>query len=282
VSLNVRINKDGAEFDPVIFSKEILESNAESGQFFSESQSLLTPEQQKIFAARFRSQNNTKSTYVLETGHYVFIDPSIRQVVSCIKQYQTKSPEERARFIKSPQSFIREDLASTGINETTIDSLINDAFVETDAFSKRVLEIGLWKPPVIPFIKRNPNTWIPDGYGLKVGEKSFFISESEIDQVAKAIAKAIGENQETIKIGDSPDEMPATNESLEAINVLVEHVLKMPPVQVDERLKPENPSILKNPKPSLTKSQKSILRVQDNFQSEMFIAQKIENFEIYI
>jgi superfamily II DNA or RNA helicase len=273
VSLDVRLNKDGAEFDPIIFSKEVSEANAESGQFFTESQSLLTPEQQTLFSSRFREQSNAKSTYVLETGHYVFIDPSIRQVVSCIKKYQTKSPEERRRFIKSPQSFIREDLASTGIDEITIDSLIKDIFVETDTFSKRVLEIGLWKPPVIPFIKRNPSTWIPDGYGLKVGEKSFVISESEIEQVAKSIAKAIGENQETIKIGEGVDEIPATNESLEAINVLVEHVLKMPPVKVDERLKPEKPSTPKNPKPSLTKSQKSILRVQDNFQSETFIAQ---------
>ena len=273
VSLDVRVDKNGAEFDPIIFSKEVSDANVESGQTFTEDQSLLTPEQQKLFAARFRSQSNTKSTYILEAGHYVFIDPSIRQVVSSIKQYQTKSPEERARFIKSPQSFIREDLASTGIDETTIDSLIKDVFVETDAFSKRVLEIGLWKPPVIPFVKRNPNTWIPDGYGLKVGENSFVISESEIEQVAKAIAKAIGENQETIKIGDGADEMPATNESLEAINVLVEHVLKMPPVQVDERLKPQKSSTSKNLKPSLTKSQKSILRVQDNFQSEAFIAQ---------
>jgi len=273
VSLDVKISGDGVDFDPMIFSQAIVDQSSESGEVIAESQSLLSPEFQKTFANQFKLQPKVKPTYVLERGHYVFIDPEIRAAISCIKKYQTKTPEEKARFVKSPQSFIRDDLIASGISEEVADQVVASSFVETDGFSARVLEIGLWQPPVLPFVKRNPKTWLPEGYGLKVGARSYVVKEPDIHALAKDVASAIKGKQATVKIPNSSDEIPANPDSLQALNILIEHVLKLPPVEVD--VSPED--VRKNPiekqKPGLTKSQKSILRVQDNFQSESFVAQ---------
>lgn len=273
VSLDVKISGDGVDFDPMIFSQEIVDQSSDSGEVIAESQSLLSPELQKVFANQFKLQPQAKPTYVLERGHYVFIDPEIRAAIACIKKYQTKTPEEKARFVKSPQSFIRDDLIASGISEEVADQVVASSFVETDGFSARVLEIGLWQPPVLPFVKRNPKTWLPEGYGLKVGSQSYVVKESDIHSLAKDVASAIKGKQATVKIPNSSDEIPANPDSLQALNVLIEHVLKLPPVEVDLPSEDIRKNPIEKQKPRLTKSQKSILRVQDNFQSESFVAQ---------
>ncbi len=273
VSLDVKMSSSGVDFDPVVFSKEVINQNSANGEVVQESQSLLSPELQKVFSQQFRAQSQSKPTYVLERGHYVFIDPGIRSAIACIKKYQTKSPEEKARFIKSPQSFIRDDLIASGMPEDAVDEIVASTFVETDSFSARVLEIGLWQPPVLPFVKRNPKTWLPEGYGLKVGAETYVIKEADIHSLAKDVASAIKDKQASVKIPSGEAVIPASTDTLQALNVLIAHVLKLPPVEIDI---PEE-STRKNPvekiKPVLTRSQKSILRVQDNFHSESFVAQ---------
>ncbi len=273
VSLDLKISKSGVDFDPVIFSQDIIDSNTDSGEGIKESQALLSPELQSVFAQQFRSQSSPRPTYVLERGHYVYIDPTIRQAIACIKKYQNESPEVRARFVKSPQSFIRDELIAGGVPEDAVDQIVSTSFVETDGFSSRVLEIGLWQPPVLPFVKRNPKTWVPEGYGLKVGSKSYVIKETDIHALAQSVAQAIKDQQSGVKIGDDVDELPATNDSLQALNALIEHVLKLPPVELDSNVQINKPNPVEKIKPPLTRSQKSILRVQDNFQSESFVAQ---------
>lgn len=273
VSLDVKISSGGIDFDPIMFSRQARDESINNGQVIAESQSLLSPELQKVFANQFRLQQQAKPTYVLERGHYVFIDPEIRAAVACIKKYQLKTPEEKARFVKSPQSFMREDLIASGISEEVADQVVASAFVETDGFSARVLEIGLWQPPVLPFVKRNPKTWLPEGYGLKVGSQSYVVKEPDIHTLAKDVASAIKDKQAAVKIPNSSDEIPATPDSLQALNVLIENVLKLPPVEVDVPAEEVRKNPIEKIKPGLTKSQKSILRVQDNFQSESFVAQ---------
>jgi len=273
VSLDVKVSGSGIDFDPIMFSREIVDQSSDNGEVLAESQSLLSPDLQKVFASQFKTQQQVKPTYVLERGHYVFIDPEIRAAVACIKKYQSKTPEEKARFVKSPQSFIRDDLIANGVSEEIADQVVASSFVETDGFSARVLEIGLWQPPVLPFVKRNPKTWLPEGYGLKVGSQTFVIKEPDIHSLAKDIASAIKDKQPSVKIPNGSDEIPANTDSLQALNVLIEHVLKLPPVEIDVPGEEAKKNPIEKLKPGLTKSQKSILRVQDNFQSESFVAQ---------
>jgi len=273
VSLDIKFIRDGIDFDPIIFSRQVIDKTINNGQQIAESQSILSPDLQKVFATQFRTQQQPKSTYVLARGHYVFIDPEIREIVTCIKKYQSKTPEEKARFVKSPQSFMREELIANGITEEIVDQVVATGFVETDGFSKRVIEIGLWQPPVLPFVKRNPKTWLPEGYGFKVGSQTFLIKESDIHSLATNLAMAIKDKQASVKIPNCSDEIPANIDTLQAINILIEHVLKLPPVEIDVIAESAVKTPVEKLKPRLTKSQKSILRVQDNFQSESFVAQ---------
>ena len=97
----------------------------------------------------------------------IFLDPALRPALKVVREMQDKSPEERQRFAKNPQSFIKTALIEVGIEDESADQIVESSFVETDKFSDRVLEIGVWTPPVLPFVKNNPNTWLPEGFGLK-------------------------------------------------------------------------------------------------------------------
>lgn len=273
VSLDIT-TRDGINFDPVIFSKELVSQSETNGEQVKQQDSLLGDQEQAVFANRFRSQEGIKPTYVIGNGNYVFLDPKIRQQVSCIKKYQSKSPEERARFAKSPQSFFRDELLETGIDEEQIDQLITSTFVETDVFSQRVLEVGLWKSPVLPFIKRKGNTWVPDGFGLQIGSKEFFIRENELEDLAKSVAKAIEEKKDTVPINGGEEEIPAGTDTLSALNALLDHILHIPPIEVNQKSQDKDPESKKaNQQTRDPSKQKTILHVQNNFESESFIAQ---------
>lgn len=279
VSLDMNVSKNGVEFAPIFFSREITRNNLNSGEQFKVDESLLTPNEQKTFAKLFKDQENLKNTYVLDRGHYVFIDPTIRTTVKTIKKYQKASSEERARFAKNPQGFIKEELLSEGKGEEISEQIISTTFVETDVFSRRVIEVGLWQPPVLPFVKRAPNTWAPEGFGLKIGSKSYWIGEGQLESLARDVAKAIQEKKSSVPI-DTENELPASPEVLNAINQLIEHVLHLPPVLIEEpKLEPKEGEINE----PILRKQKSILKVQDNFESEDFISQFLprQKFQSY-
>jgi hypothetical protein len=272
VSLDVKVAKDGIDFDPIFFSNDITKFNLENGEQFKEDQSLLTIDDQQVLKKLFKSSDKCKSTYVLDRGHYVFIDPSIRTAVKTIKKYQNSSPEERSRFAKNPQGFIKSALIDEGNLDESADEIVNTSFVETDVFSKRVIEIGLWHPPVLPFVKRAPNTWAPEGFGLKIGTSSYWIDEGRVERLAQEVADAINNKKPSVKL-DSDTDLPASEDVLNAINQLLEHVLHLPPVNIEKTNTTEN-QVEKNSQRMPTKSsQKSILKVQDNFESQDFVAQ---------
>lgn len=280
LSLDIKPSKNGIDFDPVIFSKELIGISEENGEQVKQEDSLLNPQEQEFFATEFRRQDHVKSTYVLGRGNYVFLDPKIRQQASCIKKYQSRPPEERARFAKSPQSFFRDELLEANIDEESVDRIIATTFVETDVFSQRVLEVGLWKPPVLPFVKRKGNTWVPDGFGLQIGSKEFFIRENELEDVTKLVAKAIKDQKETVLINGGEAEIPVGTDTLNALNALLEHILKIPAVEVESDVD-EKDSKKAKPIESTRdpKKLKSILHVQNNFESEAFIAQFFQRYQ---
>lgn len=275
VSLDVKVAKDGIDFDPLFFSNDVTKFNLENGEQFREDQSLLTVQDQQVLSKLFKSSDKFKNTYVLDRGHYVFIDPLIRMAVKTIKKYQSSSPEERSRFAKNPQGFIKSALIEDGNLDESADQIVSSSFVETDVFSKRVIEIGLWHPPVLPFVKRSPNTWAPEGFGLKIGSSSYWIDEGRVERLAQEVADAIKDKKPSVEL-DHETELPASEDVLNAINQLLEHVLHLPPVKIDIPPSPTKEGV-KNGFGSLSRrAEKSILRVQDNFESEDFVAQFIQ------
>src|SRR5207253_3076520 len=89
ISLRPSIVAGDVNFDPVPM-RRIDPDDHEAG-----AEPAITPLASERFADEFRRQRSVNSTYVIESGQYVFIDPSIRTALRVVRQKQSAPLEER-------------------------------------------------------------------------------------------------------------------------------------------------------------------------------------------
>jgi hypothetical protein len=89
-SLSLRIEDRSFDFDPVLFGRRVSEQlRTEDDPLgpVSEAEGLLTEHQQGVFARqRFRSFDDVKSSYLIERGIYLHLDPSLRAAMTVVRQ----------------------------------------------------------------------------------------------------------------------------------------------------------------------------------------------------
>src|SRR5690606_3955221 len=99
---------------------------------------------------------------------------------------------------------------------------VGTLFVETQQFSERVSGIDIWRKPVLPWIKPKPNSWLPEAFGLRIGDppddRMVEIKPEEIAPAVEAVENALQEERSTFTIGDA--EIPATEQTRTALNDL--------------------------------------------------------------
>jgi hypothetical protein len=111
----------------------------------------ITPEASDKFAREFRRQSDVNSTYALESGQYLYIDPSIRTALRVVKQKQNASLEERMAFLMSPARAITEAYREAGVEEKEV-PVGETMFFETAEYSERITGIGEWIPPQLSYM----------------------------------------------------------------------------------------------------------------------------------
>jgi hypothetical protein len=84
--------------------------------------------------------------------------------LTVVRKMQSADPETRKRFAQVPQLYLKEALSKTLAPDD-----VEQLFIETEQYSSRVLDIGIWAPPVLPWIKNDPNDWLPEKFGLQIG-----------------------------------------------------------------------------------------------------------------
>ena len=229
MSLDIELRQNGPVFDPVLFSKQVVNDAEEQGQVLEQEAQLLTPIQQQQFAQQFIKNTEVKPTYLIAPGEYLFIDPSLRSALNTVRKAQGAPADVRSQFAKSPSSFIKQQLIDEGIvDEEYLEELVAAAFVETDRFSERVVEIGLWQPPVIPFAKQENNEWVPEGFGIKIGDTQYTLTEQDVIHLGNKITEALAAGDTHISIA-SGESMPISDSMATAIETLRTAVLKLPP-----------------------------------------------------
>lgn len=131
---------------------------------------------------------------------------------------QGGTAELRRQFARSPQRRIAEALSAEGADVAEIGTL----FVETQQFSERVSGIDIWRKPVLPWIKPKPNSWLPEAFGLRIGDppddRMVEIKPEEIAPAVEAVENALREERSTFTIGEA--EIPATEQTRTALNDL--------------------------------------------------------------
>jgi hypothetical protein len=221
------LTPDRTEFDPVLFSARTVSDAKEGGEALDEeADSILAPSAQKLFAAdRFRREANARPVYVLRNGEYLFIDPSLRLALDVVRKLQDAPEEQRRSFILNPRKVMRDALSEEKAEEIGLEGL----FIDTEQFSARVAGVDVWRAPVLPWIvPSQKNKWIPEQFGLRIGEDYFSLPVKNIPEITRRVEDAAKANEPDVNVEGllepanedgppPPKRLPVNDQSREAL-----------------------------------------------------------------
>lgn len=226
LSLRLRTSRATFNVEPVLFGRKnhgveglgdsLQEDDADqeaSISFPLESEALLPPALHDRFARDFAvTYPQVRSSYVLGDNRYVFIEPIVRDALEVVKEVQQASPEVRRDFARSPQRHFQERLGER-FGEAAVEAM----FVVTQEYSERIVGLGLWVPTILPWIKRAPNSWRPESYGLKVEDKTVqFANPDAVTSAIRDVQAAIDKGLPSVVIQDVI--IPAATSTLDALS----------------------------------------------------------------
>lgn len=247
---NFSLSLHGSDFDPVLFAPRIAAA-AESGDAIDEGiDNLLTPEQQATFAKLFRNRQGKARSYLLPDGILLFMDPALADALSIVGDKQRAHEHERKQFAASPRRVIAETLGKPTESLETL-------FLETTQYSERVVGIDPWRKPVLPWIKPKPNSWLPEAFGLAVGDPPVRIEipPAQLPAALAQVQAAIAQGLPTISLAGI--DVPASPATEAAIKDLIP--LTAPPGEGEP---PETPP------PDI--AEKLFLQVRDNLEEVLY------------
>lgn len=216
-SLDVKTSGGYFDFDPVLFSKSVNE-NPEGDLIDEKDASLLTEEEAQRFKRRFRGQSGGQRSYLLSDGTLLYLDPLLGQALDIIRDKQQSSPGEKREFLKSPQRVLREGL---DLDELDNDEAADQIFIETLQFSERVGDdISIWQKPILPWLKTAPNSWLPESFGIRIGDVYLPIEPSEAAILLKGLEEAREQGKPTFEYQGTS--VPTSEEAKKAIQAVAE------------------------------------------------------------
>lgn len=188
------LTPDRTEFDPVLFSARAVDEAQDTNQpLDEENDSILSASSQKLFASdRFRRERDARPVYVLKNGEYLFIDPALRPALTAVRHLQDAPETKRREFVLNPRKVLREAMGDEIAEQIGLEQL----FIETEQFSDRVAGVDVWRAPVLPWIvPSEKNKWIPEKFGIRVGEDYFAIAAPNVAEVVSRVEKAAEANE---------------------------------------------------------------------------------------
>ena len=130
------------ELSAVLFANHAIEEAENRGEILSEAQQILQPDQVNSFNKEFYNSKEARSTYVLNSGEYLYIDPSVRPTFQAFRKICDADAETRRAFIKSPHAVLGESIDVD--QDKIVEEIVSAAFVETSQFSERVTGVNKW------------------------------------------------------------------------------------------------------------------------------------------
>ncbi len=237
-SLRLRTDSKGFHFDPVLFGRRVQARRESSGEDapVSEAESLLPEAMQEIFAHhRFTQYQECRDRYALRDGYYVYVEPSLQRALTVVRKAQDSDAQTRRSFARNPQAYLKE-LLGEELDEPVIEQL----FIPTEQYSERVRDLGIWQPVVLPWIKREPNTWLPERFGILVGDTRLELSPEDATSLRELVAQAVRKGVPDVEFNGQ--KVPASTSTMEALGQLqgVSHPETKSLETQGEKLRPEN------------------------------------------
>jgi SNF2 family DNA or RNA helicase len=158
-SLRPRIENGKLIFDPVLYARKFAQSEVDSFDEENEPVPLLPEAANKDFVEILKEN---ASRYSLGGNRYVVLSPHLQMAMNTVKRLShSKDAEAQRRLFLEPAKVLRDEFASD-LGEEKLDEILGSLFLETKEYlAGRIIGIGIWKKPVLPWIKRRGNDWFP-------------------------------------------------------------------------------------------------------------------------
>lgn len=211
VALDVFETSYGPDFFPVVMGREKAASlnddaAAPEGEEDGEaappqrdliSDALLPEALQRRFAhEKFAGEARSRDAYKLDNNTYLVLDPSLKTALDVIRRKRAAPKAERIAFLKNPRAEIAEAIGDES-GEAALSLL-----VETWQYSERVLGLGVWEPPPIPWLKNKAGQWLPERFPVRIGAEVVELDRETFQTLKTEVARACDDDREVIVVGD--------------------------------------------------------------------------------
>lgn len=217
-------------FEPVLFGSRAIEDAESTEQALDEDLDSLLPEAaQRLFAkTRFYASDGRKPAYVLRKGEYVYVDPSVRPILGEVRRLQGSPESERREFVLNPTAALRSRLGGGVADQIGLERL----FVQTEQYSERVAGVDVWRKPVLPWLTPlGKNQWIPERFGLRVGDDYFAVPTEATAALIEQVENAHASKATTVDVSgllvavdanaaSPPQFLSVNDQTLEAVSSL--------------------------------------------------------------
>ena len=159
------------------------------------SDALLPPEQQNRFAKElFAGEDHSRDAYVLDRNVFLVVEPNLKMALDVIRKKRSTRRSERIEFLKNPRIAFGEALGDdSGV-------LANLLLVETWQYSERVLGLGIWEPPAMPWLKNQSGQWLPERFPLQVGEEVIDVDQRVFEDLKQKLILAQEQDLQAVEI----------------------------------------------------------------------------------
>jgi hypothetical protein len=219
MALDIRQTADGPDFSPIVMRRErranqtddeapVPEENGDPASLGHPKRevadALLPRNLQSAFQERFKGEAKTRQAYVLGRQEYLVVDPELRTALDVVRRKRLAPRAEREEFIRNPRPAIAAALGrvkgdpQTGTDRFDApdeDTVAANLLVETHEYAERVIGLGVWEKPKLPWLKTPAGQWMPERFPVSIGPATIMMGRHEADQIkaAHAVAAASGQ-----------------------------------------------------------------------------------------
>lgn len=227
-SLRMRIERGKLAFDPVLYARRPEQANDTIADGEAEAEPLLTNAAAEAFVS---SLAENTSRYALGGNRFLVLSPHLTRAMTTVKRLrESEHSEDQRKLFLQPASVLREEFARD-LGEEGLDEILSTLFLETKAYlADRVIGIGIWQKPVLPWIRRQGNDWFPPEdedapptSGIRIetpdGPADFPLRRADAEQLREKVQQAVNDKQDFVE--HAGHRLPANDATLDALNSVI-------------------------------------------------------------
>ena len=130
--------------------------------------------------------------------------------MAVVRRKQRAPLAERVAFATHPERELEAEIGEAALASADGDDEPRSRFVETQAYSERVVELGEWVPPDLPFLKGVATNWLPERFSVVLGGALVTLQPDDVPDALTAVRTALGRGEATAMFEGV--EVPATSD----------------------------------------------------------------------